>query len=322
MKRKLLGKSEIEVSTLGFGTLTLGPFQLNMPVEKGAELIVNAVRKGINLIDTARAYNTYPYVREALRLLSPGEKEDLHVISRSYNWTYPGMKESFEEAQREMDLPRISIYMLHEAESAQTIQGHSDAIRFLLEMKNSGLLGAVGISTHFVSAVRAAAFHPDIDVIFAILNRDGIGIMDGGRKDMEEALEEAQARGKGILLMKALGGGHLFREARPALEYARDLPFVHSTVLGMQDEEEIDYSISIFNGGKGEGEKEIPSRLERKEARRLFIEPWCGGCGECISACPFKALKIEKGKAKVDPEKCLLCSYCAGSCAGFCIKVI
>jgi uncharacterized protein len=318
MIRKILGKSGIEVSPIGFGSLTLGPFQLNMPVDKGADLIVNAVRKGINLIDTARAYKTYPYVREALRLLSPGEKEDFHVISRSYNWTRHGMKESFDEALREMDISRISIYMLHEMESEQTIQGHKEAIDFLIEMKSSGVLGAVGISTHFVSAVRAAALHPDVDVIFAILNQDGIGIMDGSRKDMEKALEEAQARGKGILIMKALGGGHLFRNARQALEYARDLPFAHSTILGMQDEEEIDYDISIFANST----KDIPMHLERKQARRLFIEPWCGGCGECLASCPFKALTIEKGKAKVDPEKCLLCSYCAGNCPGFCIKVI
>ncbi len=304
------------VAPLSLGTLTMGPFQLDLPQNEGAGLIVEAVRRGINLLDSAKAYETYPHVARAISMLEPRQREGLHIIARSYDYSREGMEESFHGALNSLGLHRLSLYMLHEQESAMTLEGHREALEYLREMKQQGKLLATGISTHYVSAVRSAGRNPLVDVIFAILNREGLGIMDGTRQDMEEALREAHRRGKGILLMKALGGGHLHRSAGSALEYARDLPFVHSVVLGMQDLMELEFALSVFN--REEGQK----TLNRPGGRRLFIEEWCQGCGKCVDACPFGALSLKDGRAVVSREQCMLCSYCAGACPDFCIKVI
>ena len=47
--------------------LTVGNTQLDLPVEEGAELIKYAISKGVNFFDTAQYYETYPYLREALK---------------------------------------------------------------------------------------------------------------------------------------------------------------------------------------------------------------------------------------------------------------
>jgi uncharacterized protein len=312
-----LGKTNISVSPLGLGTLTLGPFQLNMPVDEGALLITKSIRSGINLLDTAKAYRTYEYIHRALSFLSAEEKENLHIISRSYDYTYEGMEESFGEALTGMGLEKISIFMLHEQESEMTLRGHRDALKYLFEQKENGRLEAVGISTHFISAVEAAAKSPEIDVIFAILNKAGIGIMDGTGEEMERALQKAHDRGKGILIMKALGGGHLYLSARESLEYVRSLQFADSVIIGMQNIEELNYNLDILVRDK----PGMPSFLSTG-GRKLFIEPWCGGCGMCIKSCPFKALYLENGKAVVLEDRCMLCSYCAGKCPDFCIKIV
>mgnify|MGYP000529113080 CR=1 FL=1 len=317
LKYQYYNNTGLKISPVGLGTLTLGPFQLNLPVNEGAEIIASAVRRGINLIDTAKVYKTYPYVKRALEILSTREKENLHVIARSYDYSYKGMQISFNEALREMNLGRISIFMLHEMQSAQTIRGHSDAIKYLLQMKKEGKLLATGISSHYISAVRAAADHPEIDVIFAILNIKGIGIIDGTREEMEEALLEAHNNGKVILVMKALGGGHLYGNPEAALSYVKNLPFPCSTIIGMQNITEIEYNVSFFS--EGDKIRKPPAPLKNK--KKLFIEPWCSGCGACVTACPFGALSIINGKV-VPGEACVLCSYCAGSCPGFNIKVV
>lgn len=318
MKKIKLGKTGLWVSPLGIGTLTLGPYQLNMPVKQGAELIVEAVRGGVNLIDTAKAYRTYPYVKKALQMMHDKDRRGIHLIGRSYDYSAMGMEKSFKDALESMGVERISIFMLHEMESELTLKGHREALKYLVKMKKSGLLSAVGVSTHYIAAVEAASLNPDVDVIFAILNREGLGIMDGTRRDMEKALREAYCRGKGILLMKALGGGHLFRKPVEALTYARNFEFAHSTIIGMQNKEELEYNLSFFNG--------VPTRNlpqpPKKQKKKLFIEPWCVGCGKCVEACPFEALRLEGGKVSVDREKCVLCSYCARACADFCIKVV
>ena len=56
MEKVILGSSNIEVSKLCFGSLTMTPFQANLSVKEGAELIKYAHKKGINFIDTAEIY--------------------------------------------------------------------------------------------------------------------------------------------------------------------------------------------------------------------------------------------------------------------------
>lgn len=311
-----LGSTGLLVSRMALGCLTLGPYQLNYPVEKGAQVIIDAINAGVNVIDTAKAYHVYPYVKKAMEALPADVKINVHVIGRSYDYTYEGMRDSFNEALKEMGLERIAVFMLHETESARILKGHADALRCLVDLKKQGLLAAAGISTHHVAGVRAAAECPDVDVIFAILNAKGVGIMDGSREDMENALRYAHKQGKGILIMKAMAGGHLYKNARDALRYVADLPFADCVVLGMQDRREIEYNAAMFAG------EDVADALPGREGRRIFIEPWCCGCGICVQRCPFGALEIKEGRAVVDHEKCMLCSYCAGACGDFCVKIV
>ena len=43
-------------------------------------------------------------------------------------------------------------------------------------------------------------------------------------------------------------------------------------------------------------------------------EPACIGCGACVSACPFGAMKLVDGKAVVNPDLCTLCGACVEAC--------
>ena len=41
----------------------------------------------------------------------------------------------------------------------------------------------------------------------------------------------------------------------------------------------------------------------------------CAGCGACVKACPFGAIKIGKnGKAIIDQDKCQNCGKCVEVC--------
>ena len=70
-----LGQTGILVSPVGCGVLPMGPGQLALPVEEGAKLICYALSKGINFIDTAQYYKTYPYIRRALEMLENRSEE-------------------------------------------------------------------------------------------------------------------------------------------------------------------------------------------------------------------------------------------------------
>ncbi|GFN23231.1 aldo/keto reductase [Thermanaeromonas sp. C210] len=315
MRYVKLGRTDLYVSRLCLGTLPLGPLQAGLELAAGASLIRAALEQGINFIDTAESYGTYPYIRAALR----GWTKPVVVATKSYAYTREGMAASLEKARRELDRDVIEVFLLHEQESALTIAGHREALEYLLEARARGLVRAVGLSTHAVAAVRAAAQLPEIDVIHPLLNVEGIGILDGTIQDMLEAVEGAARAGKGIYAMKALGGGHLIKKAREALDFVYQLPFVHSVAVGMQSEAEVLVNVAW---SRGEEPPFDVLQVTRQKERRLHIEEWCTGCGRCTGYCPQGALRVNGWRVVVDRNKCLLCGYCAPACRDFCLKVI
>ena len=40
----------------------------------------------------------------------------------------------------------------------------------------------------------------------------------------------------------------------------------------------------------------------------------CVGCGLCVDACPFGAIVMENGKARIIDDKCTLCGACVSAC--------
>lgn len=310
-----LGTGGVRVSRLCFGTLTMGPLQAGLSIEEGAGLIRRALELGVNFIDTAQCYNNYPYIRTALK----GWPGEVVIATKSYDYTAEGMARSLEEARREMDREVIDIFLLHEQETALTLAGHRPALDYLLEAREQGLVRAVGISSHAVEAVRVAATMPEIDVIHPLYNRAGLGLIDGTREEMLAAITLAHSRGKGIYAMKALGGGHLVGEARSALDFVLKTPGIDAVAVGMQSPAEVEANVA-WCCGREPGE-EILNRLQARK-RRLIIEEWCRGCGNCARRCPQGALEVVDGRAAVDMGRCILCGYCAGACRDFCIKVI
>ena len=312
---RVLGNTGINVSRICFGALTIGPLQANQTIKDGSRVLQQAIELGINFIDTAKIYGTYPYIREAIKNF----KNDVVIVSKSYDYTYEGMRESIEEALIELGRDYIDIFMLHEQESALTLKGHADAIEYLLYAKKAGLIRAIGISTHHVAAVLAAAEMPEIEVIHPIININGIGIQDGTAVEMLQAIKTAYVRGKGLYGMKSLGGGNLLNMAGEALNYVLNIEELASVAVGMKTEAEVLFNVSFFSAKPIS--QEIIAQLN-KTPRKLHIEDWCKNCGECVQRCQASALTKGPNKVLVDQEKCRLCGYCASVCSEFCIKVI
>jgi aryl-alcohol dehydrogenase-like predicted oxidoreductase len=314
MNYRALGNTGIVVSRICFGTLTISPLQRNLSLKEGCRVLDRAVDQGINFIDTADLYRTYPYIREALK-----RKPDLIVSTKSYAYDKKTAQETLTRALKETGRDYVDLFLLHEQEGPLTLKGHEEALQFFLRQKEKGLIRAVGISTHFVAAVKAAAKISEIDVIHPILNFRGMGIVDGTLTEMEQAVATAYKAGKGIYVMKALGGGHLLKNFEKALDYILDFPYTHSIALGMQRLEEVDANVEYF------AKREISEQLRRQlkqYKRELIVEYWCQGCGNCIQRCNQSALHLKDGKAMVDQDKCVLCGYCGTVCKELAIKVI
>jgi aryl-alcohol dehydrogenase-like predicted oxidoreductase len=316
MQYTKLGKTGFEISKLCFGALTIGPLQVDMPVDEGAKVILKALELGVNFIDTAELYGTYSHIRRAVKLWGQGSKPV--IATKSYAYTAEGAAKSLEEARKGLDTDVVDIFLLHEQESRLTLRGHRDALDYYLSEKAKGRIKAVGVSTHNVEVVEAICGMDEIDVIHPIINRTGIGIGDGSIEDMLKAVKKAYNAGKGIYAMKPLGGGNLLNTYEECMKFVLDIPYVHSIAVGMQSVDEVTMNISVFEGEKVSDD--VIERLGRKE-KRLHIDYWCVACGRCVERCTFGAIAISDGKARVDSAKCVLCGYCGSVCPQFAIKI-
>jgi ferredoxin len=229
------------------------------------------------------------------------------------------MEQSIKDALVSLDRNYIDIFLLHAARVTPSVfEERAEALQCLKDYKSKGIIQAIGISTHVVEIVRRAAEIKEIDIIFPIINKLGIGIVGGSVLDMIKAISEAHKAGKGLYAMKALGGGHLINQLEEAFNFVRNIKGISSLAVGMVSSEELELNLKIFN------DEEIPKGLftqKIKPSKRLFISSFCKGCGTCVKTCPDNALSLENGKAVVNHKLCLLCGYCNPVCPQFAINI-
>ncbi len=311
----------VGVSRLCIGSLTVSPMQASLPFERAADVLAYAFDRGITFTDTAQYYENYAIIRRALEKCADPSR--VRISTKTYAYSKSLAQEAVEQARLELDRDVIDIFMLHEQESYETLRGHMEALDCLFEYKAKGVIKAVGASMHHVAAVRGVKTLAErgfrLDVIHPIFNKAGIGIADGDVSEMAAAIKEVHDLGIGVFGMKSLAGGHLYSSAAEAFDFVLDSGFVDAVAVGMQSEEEIDANISYF---ETRSFPEAASEALAKKTRRLLIEDYCEGCGSCVARCAQSALRLEDGRATVDPDRCVLCAYCSKVCPMFAIKVI
>ena len=313
---KTLGKTKMNVSNICYGTLTIGPLQRNMNPKEGASLLETGYRNGINIIDTAELYQTYDHIKKSFENYS---RSDVHIFTKSYAYDKKTAQQSLEKALKEIGTDYLDGFLLHEQESEHTLRGHYEATEYFLQAKAKGYIRSFGVSSHSVNCIVSAVKTGYVDVIHPLINLSSIGILDGNKEDMLNAIKFAKSKDIGVYSMKPLGGGNLISDYDKCIDYILSIDEIDSTAIGMQSEAEIKTNILKFSG------QMIPEELKnsvKRQNRKLIVSDWCIGCRKCEEACQQKAITVIEGKAEVDREKCTLCSYCASYCNEFCIKVI
>ncbi len=311
MEYKQLGKTQIRVSKLCFGTLTISPLQKDLSEKRGAYLLKSAFDTGVTFFDTAELYGTYAHIKAAF-----SRNDDVVISTKCYAYDTKSAQQSLQKARSEMNRDVIDIFMLHEQESELTLRGHSEATEYFLKMQQQGVIRAFGVSTHYVACVQAALTHNEIEVIHPIYNERGLGIADGSIAQMSEAMQNAHAAGKGIFAMKPLGGGHMCKTPAQAFDFVLGSTFVDSVAVGMQSEKEIADNCAYFSGDRN------VDFAQDDVQRELIVHDWCSACAKCVQVCSSEALALKNGKIEVDQGKCVLCGYCGAVCKEFAIKVI
>lgn len=311
MEKVILGNTDIQVSRIGMGVMPIGPNQLSLPLEEGAKIVRYALEKGIDFLDTAQYYKTYPYIKKALADM--GNTKDPVISSKSLADDYAGMMNAVEEARTSLDRDVIDIFLMHEIRS-KDLQQRRKAWEALSDAKAKGLIRAMGISTHNIDVAMEAAGLEECDVVFPLINYAGLGIRKGlkagSAEEMLSAIEKCKSAGKGIYAMKVFGGGNLTSTYQKALDYVCSQKCIDSIMIGFGSRRDIDDIVAYMDGNMPPDYNPDVSR------KKLLVEQSnCEGCGTCMKMCQSNALFFnEQGLAEIDETKCLTCGYCAPVC--------
>ena len=314
MNHKAFGKTKLIVPAISAGSLPMGPSQRHLSLTDGVRVLLRAYEKGMDLWDTAQYYETYPYIRAALETLRSQGKPLPLLSSRSLAETREEMEEAIAEFLTAFSIPKADLFLLHEVRSPEDFRDRSGAWEALLAAKEKGLVTAIGISTHHTDVAEMTASLPEADVLFCLLNKEGLGIRTGDGPGTREAMEAAvlacREAGKGVMVMKALGGGNLSASYVECLDYVSSVPGVDTIVLGMASEEDVD-TAAAYEAGRLSF-----SYAPDVSMKRMHVEQTdCEGCGNCKARCSSGAIFWnENGLAEIDQTKCVRCGYCAPVC--------
>jgi predicted aldo/keto reductase-like oxidoreductase len=325
LKKNILGRTGLAVTELSLGTLIFGKIQANLSVDEGARAVAKALELGINFIDTAASYGSQLHVREGLK----GFQAEVLISTKSHGRTPEAVSKDFQTSLKELGRDHIDVYQMHLVNSTKEMEERRDVLQFLLDLKQKGLIRAVGASVHRVEGARAVVAEKAIDVLFPVLNSNGLGIIDGTIDEMVAVCRQGKERGLGIMAMKPLGGGHLRKAARESFEFLQQLGIVDTICVGMKNPAEVEMNTLAMEG------RPIPQELlKRIETTQRFLRIYerCIGCGSCVTECAQAALSVDlskadpakkkKGQAVVDYTRCILCGYCAEACPEFALRVI
>lgn len=163
MEKRRLGKTDMEVSVLGFGGSEIGYERAS--AETVAELLNSALDAGLNVIDTAECYyNSEELVGQAVS----NRRKDFYLFTKcghphgmesGANWSKGSILESAERSLKRLKTDRLDLLQLHSCSEAELRKG--EVIDALQTARDKGYTRYIGYSgdshaAHF--AVECGAF--------------------------------------------------------------------------------------------------------------------------------------------------------------------
>lgn len=243
-----LGKTSMEVSALGFGTVKLGrnegvkyPEGFSIPDDQAALALISHARDlGINLIDTAPAYGNS---EQRLGTLLAGQRDQWLICSKvgeefengssHFNFTPEHTAFSIERSLERLRTEVIDMVLVHSDGDDLRIINELGTLQALSELKRRGLIRAYGMSTKTVAGGIAAASECDIVMLtYNLVQQEEV-----------EVLDACAEYGAAALIKKALASGHLAENFEDPVQASMDLVFSHpataSAIIGTISKEHL-----------------------------------------------------------------------------------
>lgn len=264
MEYRILGKTGLKISRLGFGGIPIQRIDA-----EGTKVLMHQLKDaGVNFIDTARGYTVS---EEYLGYALEGIREDFVIATKSMSRTKEAMAADIDISLKNLRTDHIDLYQVHNAtpEQLQQVVAPGGALEALQEAKAAGKIGHIGLTAHSLDTFKMAL---DMDWVETFMFPYNIV-----ETQAEKLIAEAAKKNIGFIDMKPLAGGAI-EDATLALRYICANPNVTVVIPGMAEPKELQQNIAAVSDTS-------PITAEEKakflEVRSQLGTQFCRRCNYC-----------------------------------------
>ena len=264
MEYRILGKTGLRVSRMGFGGL---------PIQRADEAVCKDILTqlsalGVNYIDTARAYTVSEgYIGKAIA----GMRDKFILATKSMAKDKEGMARDIEISLQNLQTDYIDIYQIHNPnrEAYDQIVAPGGALEALLEAKAAGKIGHIGFTNHYAEMVELALQTDWVETVmfpYNIVETQG-----------EKLLQLCREKNVGFIDMKPLAGGAI-EDACLALRFIARTELVDVIIPGMDYPEQVQQN---YDAIADDAPLSAAEQTKIAEIRKELGTNFCRRCNYC-----------------------------------------
>jgi aryl-alcohol dehydrogenase-like predicted oxidoreductase len=252
-----LGKSNVKVTRLAFGTGTIGGrVQRELGQQEFTRLVRHAYDRGIRFFETAESYHGMP---EMLAIALKGLPRDSYKLMTKYSTPAGGdPSPKIDQFRKQLGTDYIDILLLHCLRPPTWASDYASLQDGFSEAQQKKIIMARGASVHGLPALRTLPGNQWLEIAMIRMNHNGTKMDTEAMRDIEAPgnvdevvthTRTVHAQGMGVISMKLSGEGRFTRpEDRDAsMKFAMNLGCVDSVTIGFKNTAEIDEAIDRMN---------------------------------------------------------------------------
>ena len=281
MEYRTLGKTDLEISRLGFGGI---PIQ-KIDAESTRSLMLRLAEEGVNYVDTARGYTVS---EEYLGFALEGIRDRFVIATKSMARTKEAMANDIETSLKNLRTDYIDLYQVHNpaAKDLEQVMAPGGALEALQEAKAQGKIGHIGITLHSADLFRRAV---ELDWVETVMFPYNIVETQG-----EELIARCAEKNIGFICMKPLAGGAI-DDAEVALRFVASNPNVTVVIPGMASINEVEQNVAIASNTSPLTDVENQKVDKIREFLGTNFCRRCNYCAPCTAGISISAVFLFEG---------------------------
>ncbi len=314
---RILGRTQLKVSVLGFGGIPIRTLSL----DEAVKVVRRAFELGVNFYDTARNYaDSERKIGAALNDV----RSEVYIATKTASRTYDEAMRDLEASLSELGTTYVDVWQLHGVNNFETLEqvlAPNGALAALKDAKQDGKIRFIGITGHRPDVLLKAIETGEFDTVQFPFNYLAT-------EAERELIPRAEQLNIGMIIMKPLAGGEL-SNAKAALRFIIQYP-ISTVIPGMKSIAEVEENAkTLFEDWELTDEDLKVIDEDKRRLNKVF----CRGCMYCMP-CPqgipiSQLLRIESivrrvgvtewvksiyREAKEKVPSCIKCKQCEEKC--------